>query len=474
MSVLVQRKPETLQAPGRTRAGTSTVELTRLRDAVDGQIITPGDTGYEQARTIFWGGFGQRPAAIIHPAGAAGVAQVVRIAAESGVELAIRGGGHSSAGHSLSDGGIVLDLSRLNGIEIDLHDRTAWAQTGLTSGAYTAAAGAHGLATGFGDTASVSIGGLTLGGGVGYLVRKYGLTIDNLLAAELVTAGGQILQVDSETYPDLFWAIRGGGGNFGVATRLRFQLHELATIVGGMLILPATAQVITDFIGAAEAAPEELSMIASVMPAPPMPFVPSDLVGQPVILAKLCYAGQIESGERALAPFRNLAEPIADMVRPMPYSDLLPPEEERHPTGVFHALFLDTVDRPVADTILEHLHASDAPFRAIELRVLGGAMVRVPVEATAFAHRRRRVMANVVAFYGNPADRDRHQTWVDGFAAALRQGDNGAYVNFLGDVGTERVRQAYPGHTWDRLVEIKRRWDPGNLFRLNQNIPPAW
>jgi FAD/FMN-containing dehydrogenase len=394
------------------------------------------------------------------------------MAAESGLELAVRGGGHSSAGHGLSDGGIVLDLSRLNAIDIDLHDRTAWAQTGLTSGAFTAAAGAHGLATGFGDTASVGIGGLTLGGGVGYLVRKYGLTIDNLLAAELVTSGGQLLQVDAETYPDLFWAIRGGGGNFGVVTRLRFQLHELPTIVGGMLVLPATDQVISDFIAAAEAAPEELSTIASVMPAPPMPFLPSELVGKPVIVAKLCYAGPSETAMRALAPFRGLAEPIVDMVRPMPYSDLIPAEEERHPIGVFHPLFLDSVDRPVADTILEQLQASDAPFRAIELRVLGGAMARVPVEATAFAHRRSRVMANVVAVYGNPADRDRHQTWVDGFAAALRPSDDGAYVNFLGDVGPEQVRQAYPGHTWDRLVEIKRRWDPGNLFRLNQNIPP--
>jgi FAD/FMN-containing dehydrogenase len=448
--------------------------LHRLQEDIGGQVIAPGNAGYDQARQIFYGGFDRRPAAIVRPAGAAGVSHVVRFAAETGMELAIRGGGHSIAGHSLSDGGIVLDLSELTGLDIDPLSRTAWAQAGLTAGAYTVAVGSHGLATGFGDTGSVGIGGLTLGGGIGFLVRKHGLTIDNVLAAELVTADGRILHVDAETYPDLFWAIRGGGGNFGVATRFRFRLHELPSIVGGMLILPATAQVIADFIATAEAAPEEVSTIASVMPAPPMPFVPAELVGQPVILAMLCYAGQAEAGERALAPFRKLAVPIADRVEPMPYSDMFPPaDQERHPTVVSHALFLDTVDRAAAGTILEHLEASDAPFRAVELRVLGGAMARVPVEATAFAHRRRRVMANVAAFYNDSADRDRRRAWVDGLAAALRQGDEGVYVNFLGDEGSDRVRQAYPGQTWDRLAEIKRRWDPGNLFRLNQNIPPA-
>ena len=452
----------------------STIELPRLHEGVHGQVITPGDASYARARTIFWGGFDRRPAAIVRPADAAQVARVVELARDQGLELAVRGGGHSIAGHSLSDGGIVLDLSELTGIDVDPRGRTAWAQTGLTAGAYTAAVGAHGLATGFGDTASVGIGGITLGGGVGYLVRKHGLSIDNLLAAELVTADGRVRQVDAETHPDLLWAVRGGGGNFGVATRLRFRLHDLPSIVGGMLLLPATAQVIADFVAAAEAAPEELSTIANVMQAPPLPFIPADRHGQPVVMARLCYAGAAEAGERAVAPFRSLAEPIADLLRPMPYSAMFPTEaEELHPTAVAHTMFVDTVDRTAADTILEHLQASDGPMRAVELRVLGGAMARVPVEATAFAHRHRRIMANVTAFYDGPADRDRRQAWVDGLAAALRQGDDGAYVNFLGDEGSERVRQAYPGPTWDRLVQVKRRWDPGNLFRLNHNIPPA-
>jgi FAD/FMN-containing dehydrogenase len=456
------------------RSASPTIELPRLRAAVDGRVVTPEDAGYDQARTLFYGGFDQRPAAIVRPADAAQVARVVDLARHGGLELAVRAGGHSTAGHSLSDGGIVLDLSELTGIEVDPEARTAWAQAGLTTGAYTAAVQAHGLVTGFGDTASVGIGGLTLGGGVGYLVRKHGLTIDSLLAAEVVIADGQILEIDDERHPDLFWAIRGGGGNFGVATRFQFRLHPLDGIVGGMLLLPATAQVIADFMAAAEAAPEELSGIANIMPAPPMPFVPADRHGQLVIMAMLCWTGDTEAGQRALAPFRALAEPIADMLQPMPYAGMFPPEEgEFHPTAVAHTMFMDAVDLPMADTIVERLEASDAPVRAVQLRALGGAMARVPADATAFAHRDSRIMATVAAFYDGPADRDRRQAWVDDVAAALHQSDDGAYVNFLGDEGPDRVREAYPGSTWDRLVQVKRRYDPGNLFRRNQNIPPA-
>jgi FAD/FMN-containing dehydrogenase len=452
---------------------TPSISIPELRDNFDGRVTAPGDPGYDQARKVFYGKWDRRPAAVVRPVSAAEVARVVGLARDRGLELAVRSGGHSLAGHSASDGGIVLDLSAMTGLEVDRQRGTAWAQTGLTAGAYTKAVGADGLATGFGDTGSVGIGGLTLGGGVGFLVRKHGLTIDNLLAAELVTADGRVVQVDDEHHPDLFWAIRGGGGNFGVATRFRFRLHELPGIVGGMLLLPASVEVVAGFIAAAEAAPEELSTIANVMPAPPMPFVPAEHHGEMVVMALLAYAGDAAAGERALAPFRALADPIVDMVQPMPYAGLFPSEEgEGHPTVVAKAMFVDTVDHQVAGTIIQHLEASDAPVRAAELRVLGGAMARVPVEATAFAHRHRRIMVDLAAFYDGPADRARRQAWVDDFAAALSQGDTGAYVNFLGDEGPDRVRQAYPGPTWDRLVEVKRRYDPGNLFHRNQNIPP--
>jgi hypothetical protein len=283
------------------RAAHPRISIPSLRHVLSGRVIGPEDDGYDHARAVFFGGFDQRPAVIIRPTDATEVAQVVALARETGLELAVRSGGHSSAGHGTTQGGILLDLSAMKALDIDPARRTAWAQTGLTAGEYTTAAAAHELATGFGDTASVGLGGITLGGGIGYLVRKHGLTVDSLLAAELVTADGRLVHTDPDHHPELFWALRGGGGNFGVATRLKFRLHPLGGIVGGMLLLPATAQVIADFMAAAEAAPEELSTIANVMPAPPMPFVPPDQRGRLVIMAMLCWAGDAGAGQRALA-----------------------------------------------------------------------------------------------------------------------------------------------------------------------------
>ncbi|HKP51759.1 MAG TPA: FAD-binding oxidoreductase [Chloroflexia bacterium] len=448
--------------------------ISDLRAVLKGRVITPEDPGYDEARTVFLGSIDRRPAAIIRVADANDVSRVISLARETGLELAVRSGGHSAAGHGVTDGGIVLDLSEMKVLEIDVERRTAWAETGLTAGEYTNAVGAYGLATGFGDTGSVGIGGITLGGGIGYLVRKHGLTIDSLIAADIVTADGQLLHVDAETHPDLFWAIRGGGGNFGVATRFQFRLCEVGTVVGGMMILPATPDIIASFISESEAAPEELTTIVNVMPAPPMPFISAEHHGKLVILALMTYAGGVEEGQRAIAPFRALATPIVDMVRSMPYPQIYPPDEEGyHPVAITRTLFMDVIDRDVSERIIDHLKASTAVMAVAQLRVLGGAMARVPVEATAFAHRKSRIMVNVAVIYGQPDESAVHEVWANSFAAALRQGDARAYVNFLGDEGESRVREAYPGPTWERLAAIKRRYDPTNLFRLNQNIPPV-
>jgi berberine-like enzyme len=244
--------------------------------------------------------------------------------------------------------------------------------------------------------------------------------------------------------------------------------------VGGMLLLPGSPEVIEGLVAAAAAAPEELSMIANIMVAPPMPFLPPQAHGKLVVMAMLCYAGDAEAGQRALAPFRDLAEPLADMVQPMPYAGLFQGGDEIEVVEESaRSLFCDTVDATAAKAVVEHLGTSTAPMAVAQLRVLGGAMARVPVEATAYAHRHRRMMAGVGCVYEQAADRPVHDAWADEFAAALRQGDPGVYVNFLSDEGPARVREAYPGPTWDRLVEVKRRWDPGNLFRRNQNIPPG-
>jgi FAD/FMN-containing dehydrogenase len=449
------------------------ITITRLSEQLDGQVITPGDDGYDRARTVFVGGIDRRPAVIVRAASETDVVRVVSTAAETDTELAVRSGGHSGAGHSVSEGGIVLDLSRMNALDLDPHTRTAWAGSGMSAAEYTIQAGAHGLATGFGDTGSVGIGGITLGGGVGFLVRKYGLTIDDLLAAEVVTADGTLRHVDADTEPDLFWAIRGGGGNFGVATRFRFRLHQVGTVMGGMLFLPATPETIAGFLAEAEAASDELSTIANVMPAPPMPFVPQEHHGRPVIMAMMVHAGELEAGRLALEPFRALAEPLADMLRPLPYPEMYMPEEEGyHPIAATRNMFVDRIDGSVANTILDHLEASSATMKAAQFRVLGGAMARVPADSTAFAHRSSRIMVNLAALYERTPDAAMHEAWVDGFATAIRQSDAGAYVNFLTDEGPDRVRAAYPGPTWDRLVAIKSRYDPSNVFRLNQNIPP--
>jgi FAD/FMN-containing dehydrogenase len=452
----------------------STISIPALRDAIHGRVIAPDDADYDKARTVASGGIDRRPAVIVRVAVADDVARVIALARETGLELAVRSGGHSGAGHGVCEGGRVLDVSEMKGLDIDVEGRTAWADTGLTAAEYSGAVATHGLATGFGDTGSVGIGGITLGGGIGYLVRKHGLTIDDLLAAEVVTTDGELLSVDAENHPDLFWAIRGGGGNFGVATRFRYRLHEVGQIVGGMLILPATPEVIASFVAEAEAAPEELSTIANVMVAPPMPFLPPEAHGQLVIMALLCYAGETDEGERVVAPFRALAEPIVDMVKPMRYPEIYPPEEDDyHPVASGRTMFLDAIDHSVAETIVEYLQDSSAQMAVAQIRVLGGAMARVPADATAFAHRSSRIMVNVAALYERPDEAPVHEAWVSAFAAALRQGDDGAYVGFLGDEGEGRIREAYPGPTWQKLTEIKGRYDPTNLFRLNQNIRPS-
>ena len=448
--------------------------IQQLRADLAGEVVGPDDPGYDAARRVFLPAIDRRPAVIVRPVDASEVAYVVSLARETNSALAVRSGGHSNAGHGTSEGGIVLDLADVAALEIDAGARIVRAAGGLTTGAVTVAAAAHGLAVGFGDTASVGIGGLTLGGGVGYLVRKHGLTIDQLLGAEVVTADGRVLEVDAERDADLFWAIRGGGGNFGVVTRFDYRLHPVDIVTGGMLALPATPETLAGLVAVAEAAPEELSVIANVLLAPPLPFVPPELVGKPLLLALLVHAGPLEDGERAVAPLRALAQPVADFVRAMPYSEMFPAEGQAvPPRAVVRTFFSDAFGEDAARDLLARLQASTAQMTAAQLRVLGGAAARVPSEATAFAHRQRRLMVNVVAAYASPAEDRVHRAWADDAAAALRQGEDAAYVNFLGDEGAERVRAAYPGATWDRLAEVKRRYDPENLFRGNQNIPPA-
>ena len=446
----------------------------RLPTGSAGRVITQTDSDYDKLRSVMYGGYDKRPGAIVRVANAEDVAAAIAYARESGLELAIRSGGHSGAGHSTTQGGLVIDVRDLDGIDIDATNRTVWVGAGVTAIELCEALAPHNLIVGFGDAGTVGISGITLGGGVGYLARKYGLSIDSLLAVELVTADGKLLLADEANHPELFWALRGGGGNFGVVTRLKFQLHPLPAFTGGMLLLPATAETIAGFVAAARAAPEELSTIANVMPAPPMPFLPPEAVGKMVIIGMLAYAGEPEAAEKALAPFRALAKPLADFVKPGPYAGMFPPEDpDYHPTATAVNLLVNRIGKSEAETIVGYLEESDASLRVCQIRVLGGALGRVQPSATAYAHRKSPIMLNLAAFYDGEADRPVKQAWVADFMKALHQGDDGAYVNFVADEGPARTRAAYPGETWDRLRQVKRAYDPENLFRLNQNIPPA-
>jgi len=438
-----------------------------------GRIVRPEHADYDESRALALGNWNRKPSLIARVADVEDVAVALEFARSCGLEVAVRSGGHSVSGPGSSEGGLVIDLRELNTLEIAEDKQSAWAGAGLTAGEVTAALEPHQLVVGFGDAATVGIGGLTLGGGIGYLVRKHGLTIDSLLAVEIVTANGNILIADEANHPDLFWALRGGGGNFGVVTRFRFRLHPLPEFTGGPLVLPATPEVFAGFIAAAEAAPEELSTIAMAMPAPPMPFLPPHIVGQKVILAMMAFAGPSSDAQKAMAPFRALAEPIADLVGPAPYRSMYIPEDPNmKPAVSVRTRFMERIGAEDAARMLDLLDQNDAPMRMVQVRVLGGAAARVPVDATAFAHRKSRIMAAFLAM-GAAHALDGNEEWVERCLRATDQGSLGAYVNFLAGDGVRRMKDAYPEATWNRLRQVKRRYDPTNLFRLNQNVPPA-
>jgi FAD/FMN-containing dehydrogenase len=445
-----------------------------LRGSVAGSVIVPGDAAYDDARAVYFTATDRRPGVIVRPAEAADVACVVRIARSSGSELAVRNGGHSPAGHGVIDGGIVLDLRGLRGIHIDVARRVARAGAGVPAGEYTRAAGGHGLATGFGDAPSVAVGGITVAGGIGFLHRKFGMTIDSLVAAEVVTAAGDVVRADADSHADLFWAIRGGGGNFGVVTEVKLALHPVNQVLGGMLMLPATPQRLVDLLAIADAAPDELSLIAAAMPAPPMPMIPPEHHGRMILMVILVYCGDIQAGEGVIAPIRALATPLLDAVRPMDYPEIYAGHEgQPHPAAVaIHSRFIDSLDLAAATRLFEGLQSGTAPMRVAQFRPLGGAVSRVSADATAFAHRDRRFMVNVAAMHERLADAPEHALWSATVAAELGAGSAGAYVGFLAQDGAARIREAYPGMTWDRLVQVKRSYDPENLFRGNHNIGP--
>ncbi len=369
----------------------------------------------------------------------------------------------------------MLDLSGLGDIEIDAATGTAWAGAGVTAGALTAAGHPSGYAVPFGDAGSVGIAGITLGGGIGWLVRRYGLTIDSLLEAEVITAAGEHLVASSTEHPDLFWALRGGGGNFGVVTRFRFQLRRVDTVLAGNVIVRATPEVLGSLVDVLAGAPDGLTVMPSIMPAPPMPTLPETWHGRLVAFLSFCHLGPVGDDRRVLDLLRSIGPSVDDSVARKPYPELFPPASGNRVAYTTGALFVDDLDKEAIRIIERRMASPSSPDALVHMRVLGGAVSRVANDSTAFGHRDRRALIWLITPYADLTAPERHQAWTADFEAELVAAGcgSGAYVNFLGSDGAAALHAAYPPATLARLSEVKRRYDPDNRFRSNLNIPPA-
>jgi FAD/FMN-containing dehydrogenase len=439
-------------------------------------VITPDADDYDRARRVHNAAVDRHPALIVRPTDADDVALAVAHAQQRGLPLVVRAGGHSMGGHSTGDGALVLDLSDMRGMEIDAVGRTAWADAGVLAGEYTSATHAHGLVTPFGDTGSVGVAGITLGGGVGWLVRKLGMSIDSLLAVEIVTADGRRHIASAVEDPDLFWAVRGAGANFGVVTRLQFRLHPLDNVLAGDILLPATPDVLRGLIPALLAAPDELTAMPIIMLAPEDPAIPDEHRGRLVVYLSVVWSGPPDAAGPALAPLRALGTPMSDTIASKPYPDLFTPvEPDQGPRWAIssRALFLDTLDDAMIDAIERRLTEPGAPGALVQLRVFGGVMARVPGDATAFGWRDRPALLWLITPDEDLTRAAANEAWTAAFRAELPADGAATYVNFMGAEDTDAVRFAYPASAYARLRELKRRYDPDNVFRANHNIRPA-
>lgn len=429
-------------------------------------------TGFTHTTALEFATAGPPPAAVVQPTTTAEVVAAVRAARAADLPVSVRSGGHSYAGHGAGQGALAIDLRAVKDVAIDPRGLVGRAGGGTTAGAYTTAAAEFGLATGFGDTPTVGIAGLTLGGGIGYLSRRDGLTVDNLLSAEVVLADGSVVTVDDATHPDLFWALRGGGGNFGVVTELSYRLRATAVVTGGMLAFVPTPELVAAAAAAFLAAPDELGGMINLMIAPPAPFLPERVHGEPLMLALLAWSGPASRVEAALAPLRAIGEPVVDTLTARPYPEMLqsPPGDGQTPYAVARTGFTDRVDEEWGARALAALAAQVTPRALVNLRPMGGAIARATHD-TAFAHRDRAMMASVIALTPDVTAVRAAESWAGDAHAALQLAGPG-YVNFMSSATPDDVAAAYPGEVLERLREVKRRYDPDNVFRFNHNLTP--
>lgn len=452
--------------------------MDKLTSIVRGEVILPGDAAYEVERKIWSGNFNRYPAAIVCCVDAEDVRIAVNFAREQGMILSVRSGGHSIVGYSTNNGGLVIDLANLRKITIDPVNQTARLEPGLTWGEVSNALQPFDLALTAGNVASVGVGGLLLGGGIGWMVRAYGLSIDRVRSVELVTADGQLLRASADENPKLFWGLRGGGGNFGIATAFEVDLHPGGTVLGGIVFYEATEaeRILKEYARLSVTAPDELSTQAMLALAPPAPFIPPDKQGTPIVGILVCYTGDLSEGERVVAPLRQLATPIADLIAPMPYPQIFALTEVGEVRGLQHharSQFFETFSDEMLQTLVEATQSVLSPETIVSLWVLGGAMSRVAPDATAFAHRDKQGMVLVTHFAPVSADAASLHARTQHIFQALMPYANGVYVGFTVDEVVQRMHDVYPPATYDRLVALKNQYDPTNLFGLNQNIKPT-
>ena len=461
--------------------------MVRLQDEVIGEfksqlrgkVLLPGEPEYDSSRTIWNAMIDRKPKLIVRCAGVADIMRSVALARDHGLLVSIRGAGHNIAGNAVCDDGLMIDLSALKSVRVDPQTRRAWVEPGATLADFDHEAQAFGLATPLGINSTTGVAGLTLGGGFGWLTRKLGMTVDNLLSVDLVTAQGELLRASAQENPELFWAIRGGGGNFGVVTQFEFQLHPVGPeVLSGLIVFPLAQarRVLTKYREFVESISEDLSVWAVLRQAPPLPFLPEAVHGKHVLILPFVYAGDPEAGRRELEPLRGFGEPYGEHIGTQPYTawqqsfdPLLTPGARNY----WKSHNFRELGDPVIDLMIDAAAKLPSPQGEIFLGLVSGQANRVPKEATAYAHRDAKFVVNVHSRWEQPENDKACISWArEFFNAVAPYATGGVYVNFLTQDETERTQAAY-GSNFERLVQLKQKYDPGNLFRINQNIKPG-
>jgi FAD/FMN-containing dehydrogenase len=453
--------------------------LAELEQGLHGRLIRPGDGDYDEARVTWNGAHDRRPALIVRCAGVSDVMQAVDFARSEDLIVAVRGGGHSLPGYSSCDGGVVIDLSEMKSVHVDPVRRVAVAEGGCTWADFDHETQAFGLAVTGGLVSTTGIGGFTLGGGIGWLMRKIGLAADNLIAAEVVTADGRLVRASEDENPELLWGLRGGGGNFGIATSLEFQLHQIGPMLlaGPIFFAGDRAEEILRFYREwVDQLPDEMTTLVNMTTAPPAPFLPESVHGKPIVAVIAVHAGDPELGRPWMQPLKDLADPVADLIDVMPYTAMQGLLDPLFPKGLHNYMrsaYVNELNDGAVTSLVEQHRAVPSPFSEIHIHQFGGAVARIADEDSAFGGRTAPYVLNVVARTPDADGYEDNVAWARDTAEALAPvSREGAYVNFMGDAGDARLRATYGHAKYERLAALKRRYDPTNVFRLNQNITP--